>query len=301
MTGAQRPDIPASTRIPRGQLAALACLLEVSARKAGNVHPGSDFEDACSTDFLASALAVGPPLDHVEQTGVGRAVLQAVQASRGLVSVNTNLGMILLLAPLAAARDQDLNEPGMAGLLDRLTVEDTRAVYQAIRLANPGGLGSAAEQDVAAEPSLPLRQVMRLAADRDLVARQYRDAFADVFGPGLRFLQDGLSRGRGLEEAIVGTHLEMLARFGDSLIARKRGAGVSNEASRRAREVLEAGWPAEPAGRLAFQTLDEWLRADGHARNPGATADLTAAVIYVGLRLGWIRLPFGPGQWSGRR
>jgi triphosphoribosyl-dephospho-CoA synthase len=114
-----------------------------------------------------------------------------------------------------------------------------------------------------------------------------------VFGAGLDALAGWLDRGIGLERAIVGTHLSLIAALGDSLIARKRGAEVSDEARVLARSVIESGWPS----RLdEFDAFDAWLRADGHARNPGATADLTAAVIHVGLRRGLVRLPVG--AWS---
>jgi triphosphoribosyl-dephospho-CoA synthase len=276
-----------------GLLAAAACVLEVSARKAGNVHPGASFEDAHAVDFLLSALAIAGPLDRARAEGVGLAAREAVRATGAVAASNTNLGMILLLTPLVAAEDDELHPAGLGRLLDRLTVADSLHVFEAIRLASPGGLGSASDQDVAEAPTLPLRPIMRLAADRDLVARQYAEAFVDVFGVGLDALAAWLDRGIGLERAIVGTHLSLIAALGDSLITRKRGAGVSDEARSRSLAVIESGWPS----RLdAFDAFDDWLRAEGHARNPGATADLTAAVIHVGLRKGLIRLPVG--AWS---
>ncbi len=102
-------------------------------------------------------------------------MLDAIRATRRVVATNTNLGIVLLLAPLAAVPRDNRCAQGIPAVLDALTVEDARDVFAAIRLASPGGLGQAAEQDVADEPSLPLRQIMALAADRDLVARQYAD------------------------------------------------------------------------------------------------------------------------------
>jgi triphosphoribosyl-dephospho-CoA synthase len=281
------------TKPSAGLLAAAACVLEVSARKAGNVHPCASFEDAHAVDFLMSAVAIAGPLDRARAEGVGLAAREAVRATGTVAASNTNLGMILLLTPLVAAEDGELHPAGLGRLLDRLTVADSLHVFEAIRLASPGGLGSASDQDVADAPTLPLRPIMRLAADRDLVARQYAEAFVDVFGVGLDALAAWLDRGIGLERAIVGTHLSLIAALGDSLIARKRGPEVSDEARALARSVIESGWPS----RLdEFDAFDAWLRADGHARNPGATADLTAAVIHVGLRKGLIRLPVG--AWS---
>ena len=63
----------------------------------------------------------------------------------------------------------------------------------------------------------------------------------------------------------------LLADTPDTLIARKRGGRRRRGGLARAAEVLSrlARSPATVA-----RDFDAWLRADGHARNPGATADL---------------------------
>src|SRR5262249_47524008 len=174
---------------------------------------------------------------------------------------------------------------------DGLDVEDARLVYQAIRLAAPGGLGEAPEQDVRQEPTRTLRAVMALAADRDLVARQYADGFRAVFEEGVPALQEGLTRTGSLEGAIVFSQLRLLAAYPDSLIARKRGTAEAEESQRRVQQVLAADWPHSASGMTALQELDAWLRAEGHQRNPGTTADLVAACLFVALRLEIIGLP----------
>jgi triphosphoribosyl-dephospho-CoA synthase len=287
------------THLTPGALARVACLLEATARKPGNVHRFRDFADSHYLDYALSAQAIGPALDLATVRGVGGAVLEAVRATRAVVSTNTNLGMVLLLAPLAAVPEGFPIQEGVGRVLRGTTVEDARLVFEAIRLANPGGLGSAPEQDVAGEPTVTLTEAMTLAAGRDAIARQYANGFADVLGVAVPCLAAGLGRGQTLETAIVATHLTLLARLPDTLIARKRGPTVAAEASRRAEQVLDAGWPegAEAVRRLA--ELDGWLRADGHARNPGATADLVAAALFAALRDGTIRLPIAPGAWDG--
>jgi triphosphoribosyl-dephospho-CoA synthase len=286
-----------------GKLAQVACILEATARKPGNVHRFADFADLDYLDFVLAAAAVADPLDRARDEGVGASVLAAVEATRRVVATNANLGMILLLAPLAAVPAGESLVEGIARVLDATTVEDARLVYRAIRLANPGGLGKAAEQDVADEPTITLRDAMALAAERDLIARQYVNGFTEVLGEGLPTLRRGLGDGRLLETAIIGTFLDLLARHPDTLIARKVGHGRAAEASRRAANVLKAGWPDEPAGLALLRDLDASLRVDGHRLNPGAIADLTAAVLFAALRDGTINLPraTGPVGWSDRR
>lgn len=293
------PEDFASVLSP-GRVAQLACVLEATARKPGNVHRFADFDDAHYLDFVLSASAIVGPLDQAGSLGVGEIVLRAVAATRRVVATNTNLGMILLLAPLAAVPLAEDLAAGVARILDATTVEDAALVYEAIRLARPGGLGEAAEQDVSQPPTIPLRDAMRLAAGRDLVARQYAHAYQDVFEVTLPALRSSLVAGRPLETVIIAAHLATLAQTPDSLIVRKRGEALAAEARARASTILAAGWP--DFGEDLLNSFDAWLRADGHARNPGATADLVCAALFVAIRDGIIQIPLPAGStgWSGR-
>jgi triphosphoribosyl-dephospho-CoA synthase len=263
--------------------------LEATARKPGNVHRFRDFDDLTYVDFLLSAAAVGPVLGRAAGRRVGVTILEAIQATRRVVQTNTNLGMLLLLAPLAAVPEGEDLRTGLSAILDQLDLEDSRLVYRAIRLANPGGLGRSDAQDVADEPTLSLRPIMALAAERDMVARQYEDGFRAVFDEGVPELCGALERSLYLEPAILLCHLHLLARHPDSLIERKCGRAIAEEASRRAQVVLRQGWPACGDGPL--DDLDAWLTADGHRRNPGTTADLVTACLFVALRQGLISRP----------
>jgi triphosphoribosyl-dephospho-CoA synthase len=274
-----------------GLCAQIACVWEATARKPGNVHRYHDFEDAGYLDYLLSAAAIAPVLDRSPERRVGETVLEAIRATRQATRCNTNLGIVLLLAPLATVPAAHSLRAGVAAVLDDLDVEDARQVYQAIRLADPSGLGSVKEQDVRGEPTQTLGQVMELAADRDLVARQYAHGFRAVFDEGVSAFGQGLQVTKCLEDAIIYCHLNLLARNHDSLIARKRGVAEAAEAGRRAGRVLASGWPRGDAGRAALEELDAWLRAEGHSRNPGTTADLVTASLFVALREGIITVP----------
>ncbi len=270
-----------------GQLAQLACILEATARKPGNVHRFADFEDCSYLDFLLSAAAIAGPLDRARDRPLGATVLEAIEATRALVASNTNLGIVLLLTPLAMLGDDDGPE-AVSASLQRTTVDDARQVYQAIRLAQPGGLGRVEDQDIRDEPTVTLLEAMRQAAGRDAIARQYATGFADVYR-GLGVLRAHLEAGSPLETAVIATHLSLMKTCPDTLIARKLGPDAAIEAAKRAGAVLEAGWPNGAWGDL--RALDAWLRASGNARNPGATADLVTAVLFLALRDGTIRLP----------
>jgi triphosphoribosyl-dephospho-CoA synthase len=284
---------------PLGLFAQLACVWEVTARKPGNVHRFCDFQDVSYLDFVASAAAIAAPFGQAKKATVGSLVLDAVKCTRRVVATNTNLGIVLLLAPLAIAPTATNLRHGVEQVLTSLSVDDAVRVYEAIRLAAPSGLGRVKAEDVAEQPSMSLREVMRLAEDRDLIAGQYANGFRAVFDDGLPALRYGLEQNGTLEDAIVGCHLHVLAKHPDSLIARKCGKELAEEASRRAAQVIDAGWPQTVASRTAIAAFDSWLRADGHHRNPGTTADLVAASLFVALREGIITLP--PNMpWSKR-
>jgi len=273
-----------------GELVQWACTLEVLAPKAGNVHPAAAFADMDWRAFLVSASVIRPAFDAAPRARVGTLVLRAITATRDAAQTNTNLGMVLLLAVAAKARPHS-GAAGIRAVLGALRPRDCRDVYAAIRLAQPGGLGKTQQADVHGPPPADLIAAMRLAAGRDDVARQYVNAFADVRAIArdlVRLTRGGLP----LDLAIATAHLGQIARQGDSLIMRKLGEAASREAQRRAAAVLQAGYPRNGAGRAAFARFDRWLRARGNQRNPGASADLVAAGLFLTLRDGAIRPPF---------
>jgi triphosphoribosyl-dephospho-CoA synthase len=274
-----------------GLCAQLACIWEANARKPGNVHRYQDFDDVTYPDFLAAAAAIAPILDGAPDRRIGETILCCVEATRDVVATNVNLGIVLLLAPLARVPRGDDLRTGVEKVLASLDVVDSRDVFAAIRLANPGGLGRTNEQDVHGEPTLPLRQIMALAADRDMIARQYANGYREVFDDSLPALMQGLEATQSLEGAIICCYLKLMAKHPDTLIARKRNQWDADSASRWAGKVLDEGWPKTGESWKSFGKLDAWLREEGHSRNPGTTADMVAACLFVALREGRIALP----------
>jgi len=264
-----------------------ACRDELESPKPGNVHlfaPGHRME---AQDFLDSAEAAAPAI-AAEDLGVGARILVGVEATKARVGQNTNLGILLLCAPLAEAV---LRFPGapLREALERtlagLTQGDAQLAFRAIALARPAGLGSAAEHDVNAPARVTLLEAMRVAAPRDRIAFQYANGFGDIFGLGLSEL--AVAREAGAEPwlATLRIYLRFFSAFADSHILRKHGAEAAEGARREAAEfVRKQGEWGEPskvrADALAF---DAALKARG--LNPGTSADLTVATLFAA-RLG---------------
>jgi triphosphoribosyl-dephospho-CoA synthase len=264
--------------------AQLACVLEVSADKPGNITPSHDFDDTSYEDMLRSGIALGPELGRAAERGVGETVLAAVRASRAAAGANTHLGIALLLAPLARAaliggplRDR------LGEVLRALTVDDACAAYAAIRLAGAGGLDEPVEHDVRDEPRVTLRLAMAAAAERDTIAREYVTDYSVTFEVGMPAVSDALGDGLRPRDAIVELALRLLGAVPDTLIARKRGAEAAERVAAGAREALAVGGVRSAAGRAALAEFDASLRRDGNALNPGTTADLVTAVVFVAL------------------
>jgi triphosphoribosyl-dephospho-CoA synthase len=266
----------------------------VSAPKPGNVSPGRHFHDTSYEDFLASAAAIGSAFARAGRQTLGTTILEAIGATARWTSSNTNLGIVLLLAPLAhaahgACRLERGGSDGIRGalrerlgqLLSSTTVRDAVEVYEAIRIAHPSGLGKVENEDVASAPSIALRDAMALAAGRDAVAREYVTDFATTFETGAPALARARRDGLSWDDAVLECYLTLLAAAPDTHIERKLGRAAAVDVSESARATLAAGGIRTAAGRKSIALLDRQLRDERNSRNPGTTADLTAAAIYV--------------------
>jgi triphosphoribosyl-dephospho-CoA synthase len=266
----------------------LACLLEVAAAKPGNVTPAHDFSDTTYADMVRSGLALGPVFarERALERGVGELIADGVQATARVAGVNTNLGIVLLFAPLVRAaatrRADETLRSATERTLAQLDVDDAAAAFAAIARARPGGLGDAPEHDVRAPARVSLREAMAAAAHRDSIASEYATGYPIVFDTGLPLLAEALSDGTGTLPAIVSVHVGLLAGHADSLIARKAGAAAAQAVTAAAREVRD--------GALSLEDFDASLRGPDHRLNPGTTADLVAATLLAALLSGQ-RLP----------
>ena len=307
------PDARQVAAIERGQATyRWACELDVAVRKPGNVSRLSPGHGMQASQFSASARAsVGPLFERGAR--VGDRIEAAVAATWEVAGCNTNLGILLLCAPVARAIELQTEASGPVRLraavetvLADLDVRDTRAAYRAIARARPGGLGSAPAEDVHGMPNIGLRAAMALAADRDSIAREYRDGFAELFE--LSALAEGIrgsAQPEPVEEAlppwasdltvlageldtppsalndiVQRVYLTVLASRPDSHIVRKHGTALAQSVMRsaqrwRARALDGEHLDADPA----FADWDRELKAAG--LNPGTSADFTVAALFI--------------------
>jgi triphosphoribosyl-dephospho-CoA synthase len=263
-----------------------ACRREIEALKPGNVHLFADGHFMSADQFITSAQVSSGPLTDADLP-VGRRILEAVRATRQAVATNTNLGIILLCGPLIRAVEMpgdDLRE-NLGEVLDGMDIEDTAAVFEAIVLASPGGLGSAEAHDVRERPKVRLVEAMREAAGRDRIAHQYVTRYADVFGIGLPVFEAALSRGESGMWPAVFAYMAFLAGLPDSHVARIHGVETAGRVQAEAiavRSSLDAA--GDEAARIAL-LMDFDRRLKARAVNPGTSADLTVASLLVhGLR-----------------
>lgn len=274
----------------------IACVLEATAPKVGNVHPNASFHDLTYDHFMTAAECTAvsmAPLNGIEE--LGPATLRAVQQSRRATGTNVNLGIVLLLGPLLASEPSDpldLNhwQTCVTNLLANLEPRHGGFIATAIANAEAGGMKTS-EVDAAdplniqnvrpgndqVEP-YDIMKAMRQSADRDRIALQYAHGFADLFDRVVPTLRQSVLETRDLLPGIVLAHIRLIAESGDSLIARKGGNEASSHAQRWAKECLDSYGPESIA------RLDTALRGDNNCRNPGTTADLIAAGLYVCLR-----------------
>lgn len=288
---------------------AFACLLEASAPKLGNVHPNAPFPDMTYADFVRSAESIHPVFG-LPFSSCGDLIEQAVIATQHAVGRNTNLGILLLLGPLVFANlprhptSSSTHPPSsipshnhdslpslqssLQQTISRLTASDAAAIYRAIRLAHPGGLGQQTQLDIQDSPPPHIIEAMQWAQSYDQIAAEYCQGF-----PRSRYIAGTLLRryraGEGWLSAIALVHLEHLAREPDSLIQRKHGPAIAHDVLVRAKQLLAILGTAE-----APTQLPEWLAFDRYLRgnnpsqlrlNPGTTADLLAAGLFLAFQV----------------
>jgi triphosphoribosyl-dephospho-CoA synthase len=283
-----------------------ACALDVAVRKPGNVSVHSPGHGMDAALFVASAMAALEPLFEAGAR-VGARIENAVAATWRTAGCNTNLGILLLCAPIARAIEApgalqsapSLHQALEAVLID-LDLEDSRRAYRAIAMANPAGLGEVPHEDVHSEPRLPLRAAMALAAPRDSIAQQYISGFAQLFE--IAPVQRGFSLMSASPDdpphaaciaAVQQLYLCCLSEFPDSHIVRKHGAAVAHTVMSAAQ-----AWRGHPAPDAdpAFAAWDQTLKAQ--RLNPGTSADLTVAALLIALLLG-ARPSAGAQAWHG--
>lgn len=259
-----------------------ACRDELDAPKPGNVHVFADGHRMTATDFERSAQAAAGPL-AAPGARVGARILGAVEATLVAVGANTNLGIVLLCAPLAAtaeARSSDLRS-SLARVLRDLDVDDAALAFRAIVRASPAGLGHAETHDVFAPATVTLREAMAEAADRDRIALQYASDFADVFELGEPLLATHLAASSDRRFATLATFLDFLAAFPDSHILRKHGAAVAERIRHEASALQRRAQAAQSLDDIlpALLSWDAELKQAGI--NPGTSADLTVATLFA--------------------
>jgi len=288
-----------------------AILLEVSAYpKPGNVHRTADFDGTRYEHFLASTVAVAPSFRYAAEQGVrvsdqnfsinvavGKIIKDAV---RDMASWqhggNTLLGSIILLTPMAVSAGMTLAQGkfsiarlrrNLRSVVESTTAEDAVNLYDAINIAQPGGLGKAPKLDVTdaasrkiiLEEHVSLYDVLKISAPWDAISSEWVNNHQITFNIGYPFLAKQLEAMRDPNTATVHTFLKILSEVPDTLIARKVGLDRAKEISAQARRVLEAGGLTTLKGRKNLQKFDQKLRDPVHQLNPGTTADLTSAAL----------------------
>lgn len=263
-----------------------ACLLELHALKPGNVGLHGDGHGMQLAQFVVSANTASYALIK-PANGVGQRILHTVQATHDAVGDNTNLGILLLAAPIVQAllTGSELEQLPQAvkKVLAELSIDDADYAYQAIQLANPGGMGEVAEHDVQSKPEITLLEAMQLSAEHDQIGFQYAHGFERLFNENVSCYQHYLALWGSMEWAASAVFMKQLRDQADSLILRKKGLLKAQEISAMiaplADDLLASSDPNVYRSRL--------LSLDGHLKNidinPGTTADLTVATLFLAL------------------
>ena len=236
-----------------------------------------------SEDFIKSANACSNAI-CAPQNNLGERILRAVRDTRRVVPMNTNLGIILLCAPLIQAVYHDSKQPlkqSLKYVLAHTTIDDARRVYRAIRLSAAGGLGKVAQADISADPDISLLEAMKLAHRRDLIAAQYANGYREIFDYACPALLAFYSKWGYNPSSVSGVYMKLLATYPDSLITRKQGTAVAREVCALASAVYEKYCRGDEPEDFDIKLLELDRKLKERNINPGTTADLTVATVFL--------------------
>lgn len=259
-----------------------ACMAELQALKPGNVHVFADGHGMTIHDFIQSADATADVITRSDLS-LGERVLYAVEANHKMVGQNTNLGMLLLCAPLIhSAIYIDATtafDVGLARTLAELTTQDAQLVAKAIILANPAGLGRVGRYDVHETPQVTLLEMMQVAKNNDRIAWQYANDFEDVLGFGVDRYHKAISKWQNAAWATTALYLGFLSKLADTHVIRKHGYAVADEILNEALEMDLLHWHADNPKLVQKRLLDWDTSLKMRGINPGTSADLTVATL----------------------
>jgi triphosphoribosyl-dephospho-CoA synthase len=272
-----------------------ACLLEIRSLKPGNVGLHGDGHGMNAEHFVKSAHAMAEPI-AAPNLKLGERILAAVEATQQVVDCNTNLGIVLLLAPLvqAAWRSVEMAKgiPLRATLhevLQNTDQADAVLAYEAIRRANPGGLGNVARHDVRDAPSITLLQAMHEASIRDAIAMEYITDYARVFAIGVTSFASAATNGISEEWATTACYLEWLSHVPDTHVARKHGVDVARQLCEEALEYRYRFVHAVKPDKMTAALIEWDQQLKQRGINPGTSADLTVASVLAHRLQHWLQ------------
>jgi len=261
-----------------------ACEVELQAFKPGNVSVYSDGHDMTVEDFRISLdVSSGPICDP--SYSLGKKIYYAVRATREAVGCNTNLGIILLCAPLIHAvqnrQTGQVLRDALQDVLKATTKDDADWVFRAITLASPGGLGDSEQADVSEKASVTLLEAMEIAANKDRIAYQFTSCYKDIFEFTILLYNSILAKFGNFYWAALAVYAGMLAQYPDSHVERKYGRQYSGWVSSQMREIQKALINTDNPESLLplLYEVDQAFKEKGI--NPGTTADITVATVLV--------------------
>lgn len=261
-----------------------ACLCDVQAFKPGNVSVFNAGHDMTVDDFILSAEKSAEAITNPDYS-LGEKIYYAVKATRDAVNCNTNLGILLLCAPLCQAasqqrQGQSLRE-SLALVLENTTIEDADWTFKAITLAAPGGLGKSEDQDVNEKAAVTLLEAMGIASKKDRIAKQYTTNYKDIFDFAVLRYNNAFVKFDDQIWTVSAVFTGLLSRFPDSHIERKYGDKYSGWVRKQITTVDDALLNTRNPEQLLpmLHEVDRAFKDKGI--NPGTTADLTVATVLI--------------------
>ena len=262
------------------------CDTEIKSLKPGNVHKYSEGHGMNLKDFLKSSLIISKCLTK-NNLDLGKKILISVNEIQNKIKKNTNLGIILMLSPIATivqeegviSKEELLKK--IKSLIKKQNIKNSIPIFKAISLTSPGGLGFSKKYDVNEPPNTNLYKAMEFAKKKDLIARQYCNGFEDIYKIGIPAYKKFYNKWGKVNWALTGVYLTFLKKFNDSHIVRNKGNKIATSIKKEAKKYYFFLKRNKNLTKIKKKLLIFDKKLKSKKINPGTTADLTVATLLL--------------------
>ena len=260
-----------------------ACSKDVEVIKPGNVNIDYPHSDTTAYDFLRSAHDSCKSL-FKQDFSLGERIYYSVSDSRKNTKVNTNLGILLLIAPIIHSLLHSTKTTFRSALKDVIKtsqISDTNLLCRAINFVNPGGLGEKERMSTNSLPRVTLKTIMDKSANYDRLSYQYSTGYSDILDFIVPRIIEHKKNIENTDFLLSLVFLEILSEIPDTHISRKFNEKIAKKTSNEACDLIKIINTERSRKKALSRICQLDYEYKNKGINPGTTADLLLSGVMI--------------------